>query len=111
MKIDNPIIQATIERYQQREQQRAGYLQKLQETGILSADTPERVAMRLERIARHPLTPMTIDRPPVANFGWNRIIEEQCHSETIAAIFSRSMARFGNRKWANRELNGWRMKE
>jgi endonuclease G, mitochondrial len=77
MKIDNSIIQSTIERYQQREQQRVGHLQKLQETGIFSADTPERVAMRLERIARHPLTSITIDRDERSTVARSEALSEE----------------------------------
>ncbi len=60
MAIDERIIQATVSRYQQREQQRNAYLQKLSDTSPLDVDTPERVAKLLSRIANHPLARMTI---------------------------------------------------
>jgi endonuclease G, mitochondrial len=60
MAIDERIIQATVNRFRQREHQRAAYLNKLSDNSPLNVDTPERVTKRLERIANHPLAQMTI---------------------------------------------------
>jgi endonuclease G, mitochondrial len=53
--INDRIIQATVNRYQNRKPQRTVNIKKLNETDLFSVDTPERVERRLERIAHHPL--------------------------------------------------------
>jgi endonuclease G, mitochondrial len=53
--INDRIIQATVNRYQNREPQRTVNIKKLSERDLFSVDTPERVERRLERIANHPL--------------------------------------------------------
>jgi endonuclease G, mitochondrial len=60
MMIDDRIIQATINRYQQRELPRSVNIKKLSETDLFSVDTPARVERRLERIANHPLAQSAI---------------------------------------------------
>jgi endonuclease G, mitochondrial len=60
MMIDDRLIQATIDRYQQRESQRLGNIQKLDRQDLFSVDTPTRVERRLARIANHPLAQIAL---------------------------------------------------
>lgn len=64
--INDRIIQATVNRYQNREPQRTGNIKKLSESGLFSVDTPERVERRLERIANHPLAQITLTEERIA---------------------------------------------
>jgi endonuclease G, mitochondrial len=64
--INDRIIQATVNRYQNREPQRTGNIKKLSESDLFSVDTPERVERRLERIANHPLAQITLTEERIA---------------------------------------------
>lgn len=64
--INDRIIQATVNRYQNREPQRTGNIKKLSKSDLFSVDTPERVERRLERIANHPLAQITLTEERIA---------------------------------------------
>jgi endonuclease G, mitochondrial len=64
--INDRIIQATVNRYQNREPQRTVNIKKLSESDLFSVDTPERVERRLERIANHPLAQITLTEERIA---------------------------------------------
>jgi hypothetical protein len=60
MTIDNRLIQATIERYKQRELQRTENIKKIGKSDLFSIDIPARVEQRLARIASSPLAQITL---------------------------------------------------
>jgi endonuclease G, mitochondrial len=64
--INDRIIQATVNRYQNREPQRTVNIKKLSEGDLFSVDTPARVERRLARIANHPLAQITLTEERIA---------------------------------------------
>jgi endonuclease G, mitochondrial len=64
--INDRIIQATVKRYQNREQKRSVNIKKLSESDLFSVDTPARVERRLERIANHPLAQIAMTEERIA---------------------------------------------
>jgi endonuclease G, mitochondrial len=60
MTIDERIIKATSERYQQREPQRSANIKKLDRGGLFTVDTPARIDRRLARIANNPLAQIAL---------------------------------------------------
>ena len=84
--INNRIIQATVNRYQNREPQRTVNIKKLSESDLFSVDTPERIERRLARIANHPLAQITLTEGRIAKtdrmeslppFDFRQLVQER----------------------------------